>query len=92
VNRTEESLRVLERRPNQDIRVAGESWRAVICESVSAHDNEFNAMGSQAPDELVEVWREIYPPVSGETLPPPNAPREAVTASHAGETVAIFVC
>jgi hypothetical protein len=46
-------------------------------ECVGTDDNKLNAMDSQAPDELVEVWRDLHLPAFAET-PQPQHARPAV--------------
>ena len=81
--RLEEARGVVECRPGQDVQIAGETRGSVLGEGISADDDELNAMDSQAPDKLVEVWCEIHRLVSAEIQPQPDALKEVGTASNA---------
>src|SRR4030095_331413 len=75
--------RVVECWPNEDIEVAGEAGSTVEGKRVRADNNEFNPMGSQGPDKLVEVGRQIHRFVSAGIRPRQPAPSEGAITSSA---------
>jgi hypothetical protein len=86
----EQPRRILERWADERVESAGDSRGAVERQGVCADYDELNPMGSQGPDELVEVGRELHRPASADTPPPRGVPLVAATATSVTPGVSVL--